>query len=150
MYIALGLGLALMLILFGFRFLRKRRIKAVRDFEISNREYLRLQEENDRIMRERASIEIEHPYQKLIAAKLKLKRALQENNSFAEERNRTIIENILAEYETDEDKLSEAYSAQIEAMNLRLSEIELKQRQMRLHARRNAFSLKNLFDNETG
>lgn len=148
MYISLGLGLVLVSMLFGFKFLRKRRIKAVKDFEMRNPEFLRLQKEHDRILRERASIEYEHPYQKLIAAKFKLKMALSDNDSRAEERNRTIIESILAEYEADEEKLAEAYSSQIEAMNLRLSEIELKQRQLRLFARKNAFSLNNLFGHE--
>lgn len=145
MYIALALGLAFVLMMFLFKYLRKKRANFVREFEQRNPEYNQLQDERDRIIRERASQESEHPYQRLLSAKFKLDKAVEAGNERAVARSREIIQSILAEYDTTEEQLARAYQAQIDAMNSRLAEIELRQRQLRLLARKNAFRLKNIF-----
>jgi len=148
MYIALGLGFLFVMMLFALKYMRKRRTKAVRKFEMTDSEYLELQDEHDRIIDERASMQTDHPYQKLILAKMRKNKAAQKDDQNVVQRNEAMIENILAQYETDEEQLSNAYQAQLDAMNRRLAEIELKQRQLRLMASKSAFSMKKIFEEE--
>ncbi|MGC9315593.1 MAG: hypothetical protein ACP5G4_08250, partial [bacterium] len=148
MYIVLGLGFLFVMMLFALKFLRKRRQKAIREFEMTNPEYLELQDEHDRIINERASMQTDHPYQKLILAKLRKKKAAENDDEIAINRNDAMIQSILVQYETDEEQLANAYQAQLDAMNRRLAEIELKQRQLRLMASKSAFSVKKIFEEE--
>lgn len=150
MYIALGLGTLFIFILFLIKYLRKKRESYVREFELRNPEYIRLQNEHDRIVSERASLESDHPYQRLLSAKYKIENAKKEGNKAIERRNREIISSILAEYETTEEQLARACQAQTDAMNARLAEIEIKQRQLRLKARKEVFRLKNILGGENG
>lgn len=148
MYIALGLGFLFTVMIFALKYMRKRRTKAVRKFEMTDSEYLELQDEHDRIINERASMQTDHPYQKLILAKLRKKKAAENVDQIALNRNDAMIQSILVQYETDEEQLANAYQAQLDAMNRRLAEIELKQRQLRLMASKSAFSVKKIFEEE--
>ncbi len=148
MYIALGLGFLFTMMIFALKYLRKRRTKAVRKFEMTDSEYLELQDEHDRIIDERASMQTDHPYQKLILAKMRKNKAAKIDDKDTQNRHEAMIQSILIQYETDEEQLAHAYQAQLDAMNRRLAEIELKQRQLRLMASKSAFSMKKIFEEE--
>jgi len=149
-YIALGLGLLLALVYFGSKLFFNRQIRAVREMELNNPEYSILDDERERILVERANIETEHPYQKLLALRFRLERAEADSNEDSITRLREMIESIFVEHDTDDEKLAMAYRAQIDAMNRRLNEIELKLRHMRIVAKSETFSLSRLFKDKTG
>ncbi|GEM_PF-2477435 len=134
-YIAAGLALVFGAVFFAWKYLGKKRKVALRRLESENPRYIGLEKEKTAIKQKREELETEHPFQKLLAEKIKLKKARAAGNKTAIAEYEAAIERILEQQGVNEDKLTMAYHAQLDAMNHRLMQIELEQRQMRLEAK---------------
>jgi len=133
-YIAIGLFAIFAIVHFAMRYIGKKKKEAIRRLEMENDTYLSLEAEKTAIKNKREEHESGHPYQKLLALKIELDKIRKSGNETAAEGIETAITRILEEFGADNQRLAEAYHAQMDAMNRRLSEIELKQRHLRLEA----------------
>ena len=145
MYIALGLAFGFIIVFFAAKYIRNKKLRAVRDMQRTNPEFGALEDEKRNILAERANLENDHPYQKLLNAKFRLESAKKTGDTTLEKRIEDYIESILIQYKTDCEHLEKAFHAQIEAMSNRLTEIDLKQKHMEIISRKNAFKPGKLF-----
>ena len=133
-YVAVGLFLLFVIVHFLMRYIGKKKKEAIRCLEMENDIYLKLEAEKTAIKNKREEHESDHPYQKFLALKMELENLKKSGNETGTQETENAIARILEEHNTDAERLAEAYQTQLNAMNRRLSEIELKQRQMRLEA----------------
>ena len=134
-YIIIGLFVVFVLVNGGWRYFRKKKKDAAKRVRYEDPKYIDLDREKDAIKRKRAELELDHPYQKLLSLRLKVKKAHDAGDEAAEVEYLEAIERIRAEYDdVSEEQLRKAYHAQLAAMSRRLSQIEIEQRHIIIEA----------------
>ncbi|MCK5832984.1 hypothetical protein KAH81_04850 [bacterium] len=129
LYILIALFVVFVVVNSGWRYFKRKKRQAAKRIRNESPDYIALENEKDKIKQKRLQIENEHPYQRIVSLRLKLKTAIAKENKNIIQKIENEIEGILAEYENiDEKRLREAYIAQLEAMNVRLNKIEIEQR----------------------
>jgi len=121
---------------FIWRYRKKKRREALKRVKYENPRYIELEEEMEKIKRKRVEMEIEHPYQKLLAYKVKRDKAKKTGDEVGFAEYDDAIELILSKHKATEGQLARAYRAQLAAMSQRLVQIDMEQRRILLAAER--------------
>ncbi|HHS50392.1 MAG TPA: hypothetical protein ENN07_04675 [candidate division Zixibacteria bacterium] len=133
LYILIGLALCFMLLRAGWQYWNKKKREGAMQIKQAPR-YIALEQEKQAIKKKRNELETEHPYRQLLLLKIRLENARRDNDYELAEKTADEIEVIIAKWGADEERLMEAYNAQIAAMSLRLDKIDFEQRAMLIEA----------------
>jgi len=118
-----------------WRYLRKKRKEREQSVQYENPKYLELEREKTELERLRASLDLDHPYNRILLYKSKLEKAQKAGDEVGAAQFQDNIDLIIAKYDADEKRLFKAYKAQLEAIGRRLGQIELEERAIKIKAK---------------
>jgi hypothetical protein len=119
-----------------WRYLQKKRREREQSVQYEDPKYMELEKEKTELARLRGSLELEHPYNRIVLFKSKLEKAEKNGDAKTIAEMKDSIELLEAKYKADEQRLYKAYIAQLEAVSRRLAQIELEERAIKLNAKK--------------
>ncbi len=135
LYILIFLLVVYILINSAWRIYRRKKREAVSRLKANDHRYLALESEKEQLKSKRNLMGSDHPYQRIIALRINEADALNSGDTAAAVRIRAEIDGITAQNGvTDEEELGRVYTAQVEAMNTRLTQIDFEQRKLIIEA----------------
>ena len=135
LYLLIALVVVFVVVKAAWSYFGKKKRDAALRAKSQDPRYLNICAEKEEIIEKRKELENTHPYQRFIFHKNELKKAEALEDKELIDNINTEINKILSRYDdVDETRLFDAYYAQLEAMNSRLSQIEIEQRQIILRA----------------